>query len=468
MKAHSKSVLTLTALALALSACGSNAAKDSGSSPSASAGASASPSPSATKAASQEKTKLAYWTAERGRADFLKDTVKRYNETNKDNIEVEITIFADNYAQAVDAAYAGGTAPDIINVSGVGTLGTLVAKNYLEPLDSYLTPELKKQNESLLKEGVNTLQGKIYSLPNQGSTYRLLYNVDLLNKAGYAKPPETLDELVDAAKKITQVGKPDGVYGFALPYKSPASALSRSAAVIASLTGYEKSGFDFKTGKYDFSGYAEIIQAFRQMWVDGSTFPGSESTDIDPLKAQFAEGKIGFLLSSSNEPGVFKTQFPAKIKWAAATVPTAKGVRGGAAYMTGGTWYGIGKQSKNKDKAWKFLSYMYGDQVLTESQEVAGWLSMVPAIVAKAKLPDIPGTEYFLPGKYDAIWPQPPENIVPEGKNSDQAFVDYIIAGGNLDKIIQGLNDSYNAALSRSGQKVTPNPSFNPSQLQQK
>jgi len=134
--------------------------------------------------------------------------------------------------------------------------------------------------------------------------------------------------------------------------------------------------------------------------------------------------------------------------------------------MDGGTWYGMSKASQHKDEAWKFLEYMYGEQVLTESQEIAGWISIVPDIAAKAQIPDIPGTEYFLPGKYDAIWPLPPENIKPEGKTADQALVDFVIAGGDLDGIINGLNQSYNAALERSGQQVAPDPSFDPKKFQ--
>lgn len=462
MKALTKSVVLTLATALVLGGCAS---------PNPQAGGTASnPGGNGNVSKPGEKVKITYWTHERGRADFLKSVVDRFNQTNQDNIEVVPTFLSDNFAQAIDIAYASGQSPDIWNVNStqVGSLSGLIAKNYLEPLDKYLTPELKKRFDGMKSEGVNTYKGEIYTLPNFGTTYRLIYNVDLLEKAGYKQPPKTLDEMVDAAKKITQAGKASGVYGFALPYKSAQSALRRSAQVIATQSGFEASGFDFKTAKYDFAGYRDIIQSFRQIWEDGSTLPGSDSMDIDPLRAQFAEGKIGMYFSSAVEPGVYNKQFPTKIKWSAAPVPTKTGVPGGAAFMDGGTWYGLSKNSANKDKAWKFLEFMYGTQVLTESQEVAGWISIVPDIVAKAKTPEIPGTEQFMPGKLDAIWPLPPENIKPEGKTSDQEFVDFIIAGGNLDDIIKRLNQRYNAALERSGQQVKPDASFDPKKLQGK
>jgi multiple sugar transport system substrate-binding protein len=462
MKALSRSILLLLITVLVLAGCASPAPEESG-------GNAAKPSGGETNVAKPgEKVIVNYWTHERGRADFLESVVARFNETNEDNIEVVITFLSDNFAQAIDIAYSSNQSPDIWNISTtqVGPLSGLIAKDYLEPLDSYITPELDERFKSMKSEGVNSYNGEIYSFPNFGTTYRLIYNVDLLEGAGYSQAPKTLDEMVDAAKKITQNGKENGIYGFSLPYKSAQSAFRRSAHVIATQSGFESSGFDFKTAKYDFTGYKDIIQAFRQMWVDGSTLPGSDTMDIDPLRAQFAEGKIGMYFSSAVEPGVLNKQFTTEINWAAAPVPTQTGEPAGAAYMDGGTWYGMSKASQNKDKAWKFLEYMYGEQVLTESQEIAGWITIVPDIVVKAQIPDIPGTEYFLPGKYDAIWPLPPENIKPEGKTADQELVDFIIVGGDLDAVINGLNQRYNAALERSGQQVAPDASFDPKKFQ--
>ena len=137
--------------------------------------------------------------------------------------------------------------------------------------------------------------------------------------------------------------------------------------------------------------------------------PGVESLDIDPLRAQFAEGKIGMYLSYSAEPGVYSSQFPAKIKWAAALAPTIDGeIRGASGFANSGQWLAISSQSKNKDAAWKFLEYMYSDEVLQTYHERGLGLSAVPSIAAKAKAPELDGVEGFLLTKYDALWPVPP------------------------------------------------------------
>ncbi|GJM75724.1 hypothetical protein HMSSN036_79400 [Paenibacillus macerans] len=96
---------------------------------------------------------------------------------------------------------------------------------------------------------------------------------------------------------------------------------------LSTNTGNE--GFNFQTGQFDFTVYKEVLQALHQIKADGSMLPGSESLDIDPLRAQFAQGKIGMYFNHSVEPSVYKTQFPTEIRWAAAMPPTLDGQQTG-------------------------------------------------------------------------------------------------------------------------------------------
>lgn len=417
---------------------------------------------------SGEKTKISYWTNDRHDAEYIKEVVDRFNKTNTDNIEVELVVKTEEYDQAIDIAFVSAQAPDVFRAKE-NTIQTFYKKGYLEPLDEYLTDEMKSKFPQI--EDFNTFDGKIYSLPNFGTTMRLVYNVDLFEKAGIAAPPKTLDEMVEDAKKITEVGKAEGAYGFALNFKNPASAFGRSARVIAELSGYGGFGYDFKTGKFDWSGFKPIINAFKQMKDDGSMLPGVESLDIDPLRAQFAEGKIGMYLSYSSEPGVYKNQFPAKIRWAAALAPTIDGNIKGASGFLGGQWLVMNSKSKNKEAAWKFMQYMYSDEVLIPYHEQGFGISMVPHVAAAAKAPEIEGIEGFLPTKYDGVWPLHP-TVTIEGADAWTEFWKYIVQGGDLDQLIQDLNDRYNAALEKAianGEiNIKADPNFDPANLQGK
>jgi multiple sugar transport system substrate-binding protein len=457
--------VTLTvALAGSLAAC-SSSKTETAASPAASAKASTAP---ASAAPAKAKTKLSYWTGDRHDMDYIKSVVQKFNDRNGENIEVEMVVKTEDFNQAIDLAFASGQAPDIIRVKE-NTIQPFAAKGYLKPIDSYLTDAIKKEFPVI--DDFNRIGGKMYSLPNYGSTLRLVYNKELFAKAGITAPPKTLKEMVEDAKKITAVGKANGSYGFAQNFKSPESALGRSARVIAEASGYGGLGFDFKTAKFDFAPYKDIIQSFKQMVDDGSTLPGMESLDIDPLRAQFAEGKIGMYISFSSEPGVYANQFPAKIEWAAAPVPTIDGTIKGATSFLGGQWLAISNTTKNADQAWKFMNFMYQDEVLKTYHEKGFGLSMVPAVSSVAKKPEIKGIEGFLPIGNDGTWPLQP-TVTVEGMKYNDAMFKYMISGGNLDQIIQDLNKRYNDALDKAvtkgDVKVTPNPSFDPMKLMMK
>ncbi|MEK8132303.1 sugar ABC transporter substrate-binding protein [Paenibacillus filicis] len=451
-----KSALTVMSalMAVSLAACG--AGEEAGSTTGNKAGG---------EAPAGKKVKLSYWTNDRHDSEYIKPLIEDFNAKNKDSIEIEYVVRTDDFNQAVDLAFTSGQAPDILRVKDAA-INLYHKKGYLAPIDKYLTDDQKKKFPAI--DDQNRFDGKLYSLPNYGSTMRLVYNVELFEKAGIKSPPKTLVEMVDAAKKITEVGKTNGAYGFALNFKSPASAFGRSGRVIAELSGYGGFGFDFKTGRFDFNAFKDFTEAMKQMRDNGSLLPGFEQLDIDPLRAQFAEGKIGMYLSYSSEPGVYKSQFPAKIKWAAAPAPTIDGTVKGASGFVGGQWLGISEKSKYKDEAWKFLNDMYEQSVLQGYHEQGYGISMVPDVIAKAKAPNIGGIEGFLPNANDGVWPVSPTVSV-QGAKFEESFLKYIMQGGDLNAIIGDLNKRYNDALDKgisSGDiTIKPNPSFDPSKL---
>lgn len=447
-------------LASSLAACsgGSNGGANNGTGAGTNTGSSGSE-------ASGEKTKISYWTGDRHDSEFITELVNQFNETNTDNIEVELVIKGDDFDQALDMSFQTNEPPDVIRVKE-NTIQTFYKKGYLAPIDEFLTDELKTKFPEMAD--LNTFEGKRYSLPNYGTTMRLIYNKELFAKAGIESPPTTLAELVEAAKKITEAGKASGAYGFAQNFKNPGSAFGRSSRVIAEISGFGGFGYDFKTARYDFSGFKPIIEAFKQIKDDGSMLPGVESLDIDPLRAQFAEGKIGMYLSFSAEAGVYSSQFPAKIDWAAAPVPSIDGSFNGASGFLGGQWLALSSGSKNKEAAWKFMAYMYSESLLQQYQEKGFGISMVPSVSEVAATPNVKGIEGFLPNQYDGVWPIHP-TVAVQGTKSDDAFFKYMISGGDLDSIIADLNERYNAALDaavKNGQvKAEPMPDFDPKNL---
>ncbi len=204
-------------------------------------------------------------------------------------------------------------------------------------------------------EGITAYDGKMYMYPSFATTGRLIYNQDIFDRVGIESPPKTLSEMVEYATLITEKLSGEGIYGFAANFKSPTGALQRSMNFLIELSGGPNQGFNYKTGKYDFSThYADFIAAYRHMFQEGISFPGCESLDIDPLRTLFAAGKIGMYISWTHaEPGVYATQFPTDQNWNGAMLPIIDGHEMATQNVLPIHGYLITRDCKNPELAWK-------------------------------------------------------------------------------------------------------------------
>ena len=185
--------------------------------------------------------------------------------------------------------------------------------------------ELIEKRKDYLIEEKQTYKGKTYSIPFATTLYGLIYNKDMFKEAGIVDangeptPPKTLKELREYAKKLTNPKA--GQYGMIMPLKWGGMFGTDLMALVLSASGSD--GYDFKTGKYDYSCYKDTLQTILDIKNDGSFMPGSEGMDNDPARSRFAEGKIGMKISASWDVGVLNEQFPAKCDWGVAMLPSA-------------------------------------------------------------------------------------------------------------------------------------------------
>lgn len=110
------------------------------------------------------------------------------------------------------AQIAAGNPPSASMLKTTDFVPTFAAKGAIQSLE----PWIKKDNFDLNQFAQAStysasLLGHQYALPYFMDTYGLYYNKDLFAKAGIDHPPETLEELIEDAKKLTVTG-PDGQY----------------------------------------------------------------------------------------------------------------------------------------------------------------------------------------------------------------------------------------------------------------
>ena len=229
-------------------------------------------------------------------------------------------------------------------------------------------------------------------------------------------------------------------------------------------------GYNFATGRYEFDKVTDIVSFLGQMFRDGSTFPGCDQLDIDPLRTQFAAGRIGMYYSYTGaEYGVYTNQFPTDVKWDFGPL-TGNGTRTGLQGADGGKWYSINKDTKVPDAAFEVLSYLESQDVLVGSYEQGLHISSIDAVIKNSEVPTaIQKHPLMAKQDTDSVWPLSPTNLVVEGENYYNVFAGYImqIPGyEDLNALAADLNTRYNTALDKgiADGTVTPvvYPNFDP------
>lgn len=392
-------------------------------------------------AMADDVTTITYWVNDRHDSEYMTEMVEKYNKENTDNIYIDMQIITDDYENMISLAYTGGTAPDIIGQSV--TLKNFVDNDMLIPLNDYIDAdeEYQKVNEPYehAYEGLNYMNGNLYWVySGMRSGVRIEYNKDLLEENGFTEIPDTLDEYIDMAKAITEAG--DGeYYGIGFTSSSP---FERQLEMIAQVSGIYY--YDYVNGKFDFSGYKEILEKGKRFIDEDIAYPDQQG--VDNMRALFAEGEFALWGNASQEAGVFTSQLPIEdFEWGVAEVPSLDGEIKGALQTTPSKGYAIMSSSEHPDEAWKVIQYLQSEEVLKGYLENGFCLPITTYMDEKIDKSKIGRLADFSLLDYESVYPAVP-TINLTGDDYRTVMWNAIMGYVDVDDAIEDLNTRYNEA----------------------
>ena len=137
-------------------------------------------------------------------------------------VKVKINVVDwDNYWTLLEAGASGGEMPDVFWMHS-NTAQMYMENDLLLNLDDYIanddTVDMSKFYEGVVDLYNRDDNGSQYALPKDHDTIALLYNKAIFDKYGVDYPTDdwTWEDVRDAAAKITEAGKADEVYGYAI------------------------------------------------------------------------------------------------------------------------------------------------------------------------------------------------------------------------------------------------------------
>ncbi len=242
----------------------------------------------------------------------------------------------------------------------LNTYATPRVASLFQPLDPYMAKDPIEDPNDLfpgLVKGV-TLDGKLFAVPFRHASTGLHYNEEIFAERGIKGPPQTMEELVEVAKKCTYT-RADGtpVIGMILPGVAYPEVIAVARAWDA----------DFITPDMKVVANSKAMVAalttIRDLYTAGAIPRNLTGMKAEDANTWMQNGRAAMAASSMSRNGLYndpaKSQVAGKIK--TTFFPVAQELKG--KYEVAPTkvefWsMAIPNNSKNKELAWAFIKSM--------------------------------------------------------------------------------------------------------------
>ncbi|CAN0656516.1 multiple sugar transport system substrate-binding protein (plasmid) [Nitratireductor aquimarinus] len=269
----------------------------------------------------------------------------------KDNPGIEIDAqHIGNYNDIVaklQAAIPAKREPDAV-IMEVTRYGLFADRGVLEDLTAYVEADPLKDELFDFAREVGVFEGKNYIVPFNSSTPVLYYNQEIFERAGLSDetPLKTYDDLLAAAKTITEKLGDEGITGIAAP-----GQFARWGLIMDN----DSDLIDSKSGEIliDAPNTIEAYQWMASLVHEHKVASADGVTEENNGRDAFLAGKVGIMLNSTGNYGRATKALGDKL--AVRPMPCNKT----CAVPIGGAGIGILSTADDevKDAAYKFISY---------------------------------------------------------------------------------------------------------------
>jgi len=302
--------------------------------------------------------------------DSIKEIVANFNKEYEGKIVVN-EVFQGSYDdlnKKIRAALQGGGLPAVAMAYESDTLQYMKADKIV-PLDNYINDPVygvSKQDLDDMMPGVLDRQripeykGKTMSWPHGNSSMGVYYNMDLLKKAGYDKPPATWKEFTSMAIDVT---KKTGVPALAMGNGNNGGTFRTWLRTY----GINPIAMDQTSVNYDNPQAAELASMIKEL-MDNKSITLAQDTE-----QEFTNGRAAMEISTTARTSSKLDLIKDKFKWGITLIPQ-------------------GKEST------KITELYGGNQVLFKTnpeQQLAGWMFLKYFAAPKAQAIYAAKTGYF-------------------------------------------------------------------------
>lgn len=298
--------------------------------------------------AAKTVVRLSGWASSPSETALLESLLYKFSVANPD-IVVKYEPITGDYKQALLTAISSGTEPDVFYMD-ISWWQELAKNGVLMPLDDLMASTATKKEDfipSLFNAFV--FDGKSYGIPKDFNTLGLFYNKDMFDKAKVKYPDEnwTWDDLKNAAAKLSDAK--NNIYGLGVP------ADAGRFPIFVFQNGGTIMNADYTDTTLD----ADKVAAAAKFYTDfRASKTGALPSDVGEgwQGTVFGKGQFAMVYEGGWLIPYLHDQFP-NTKYGVALPPKGPGGEGNLIFTVA---WGMSKNAKNPDAAWKVINFLTG------------------------------------------------------------------------------------------------------------
>jgi len=237
------------------------------------------------------------------RIKAMNELIKRFEAANP-GIKVKHTTFPyADYQTKIAAAVPAGQGPDVVQLF-YGWLDNFVGAKFIQPLPRDAFPHDVIEKEFYPIVSAMKRDGEYYGLPTAVRTLALFYNKKLFQEAGLDpnKPPQTLDEYLEAAKKTVKRDAAGNMLSAGAVIDMPGQDLHWWREVLLRQMGGTPYSADNRTVTYDSEAGAKALNWYADLQ---RVHKVGQAGFMDEGQAAFRAGRAAMTVDGTFRLGAF-------------------------------------------------------------------------------------------------------------------------------------------------------------------
>ena len=304
-----------------------------------------------------------HWMTDR--QEVLETLARQYEQQTGIKVKFELFAPSDAYIQKVIAAAQANVLPDIYGILDKKTiLASFINTGYVADLSADFQADngawektlfaKALDNNRFLDGNVDQVKPGIYGVPLDVTNIQMVYNRDLLKKAGIVKVPATFDELLAAVAALKRVGIAPFVTGFGETWLVDCFALNYAFNIM----GEDEVMATFRGEvPYTDPDWIKVFGLFRTLAKKGAFIEGIVTKGNKYAEQDFALERAAFSFDGSWCVNIYKSMNPG-LDYGVVPLPAISTVHPMRVWGGAGSSFVVNNVSPNKDKAVAFLKWL--------------------------------------------------------------------------------------------------------------